>query len=192
LVALSTYFEFALLLATLYALLVVAAFATVHVWWAWPLWSEEGLQWPAPEMWSVLPVGFAAAVLLTLGQAAWLLMTDDLRPPESTSTTEWYLLPVLDVLAYPVMEEISFRRWMQKSLEQHVQPAIAVIIPAAIFATLHSDIFFSMYLLMGCFYGDAAWVSGPVWITVKLHAMANKQDPGKRLEISALQRREST
>ena len=173
LVALSAYVEFALPLATLYALSVVSAFAAAHVWWAWPHWSAKRLQWPAPEMWSALPVGLAAAVLLTSGQAAWLLVANDLPPPEPTPTTEWYLLPVLAVLAYPVIEEIVFRGWMQKPLEDQVHPALAIIIPAAVFAALHSDTFFSMHLLMGCFYGAAAWVSRSVWIAAALHAMAN-------------------
>ena len=173
LVALSAYVEFALPVATLYALLVSAVFATVHVWWAWPRWSAKRLQWPAPEMWTALPVGLAAAVLLTLGQAAWLLVANDLPPPEPTPTTELYLLPVLAIMAYPVIEEIVFRGWMQKSLEHQVHPALAIIIPATIFAALHSDTFFSLHLLMGCFYGAAAWASGSVWVAVALHAMAN-------------------
>ena len=173
LIVLSVYVEFSLFLATLYALAVVASFAVAHVWWAWPRWSAERLQGPPTEMWTALPVGLAAAVLLTLGRAAWLLVAGDLPPPEPTPTTELYLLPVLVIGAFPVIEEIVFRGWMQTPLEDQVHPALAIIIPAAIFAGFHSGGSFLSHFLMGCFYGAAAWVSRSVWIAVALHATSN-------------------
>jgi membrane protease YdiL (CAAX protease family) len=102
-----------------------------------------------------------------------LLVSNNLPPPEPTPTTEWHLLPVLAILAYPVIEEIAFRGWMQKPLEYQAHPALAIFIPAVIFAVLHSDTFFSLHLLMGCLYGAAAWVSRSVWIAVALHATSN-------------------
>ena len=173
LIVLSAYVEFSLFLAMPYALAVVAAFGVAHLWWAWPRWSAKRLQGPATEMWTALPVGLAAAAVLTLGQVAWFLVAGDLPPPEPTPTTELYLLPVLVIGAFPVIEEIVFRGWMQAPLEDQVHPALAIIIPAAIFAGFHSGGSFLSHFLMGCFYGAAAWVSQSVWIAVALHATSN-------------------
>lgn len=172
-VVLSAYVEFDLLPASLYAVAVLAAFAAVHVWWAWPRWSAERLQWPSVETWAALPAGMAVSLVLTLGQVAWFLVAGELPPPEPTPVTEWYLLPVLVVIGFPVIEEIVFRAWMQKPVEDLIHPAVAIGTMAAIFAGFHSGGSFPLRFLMGCFYGAAAWVSRSVWIAVALHATSN-------------------
>jgi len=172
-VVLSAYVEFALPFAVLYAFIVVTSFAVVHVWLAWPRWATDRLQLPPPETWAVLPLGMAAALVLTLGQVAGFLVAGDLPPAEPTPVTELYLLPVLVVVAFPVIEEMVFRVWMQKPLEDQIHPVVGIVAVAAIFAGFHSSGSFPLRLLMGCFYGAAAWVSGSVWIPVTLHAVSN-------------------
>jgi len=124
-------------------------------------------------MWTALPVGMAASLVLTLGQVAWFLVAGELPPSEPTPVTELYLLPVLVVVAFPVIEELVFRAWMQKPLEEQIHPAVAIGTVAAIFAGFHSGGSFPLRFLMGCFYGAAAWVSGSVWIAVVLHGTSN-------------------
>jgi membrane protease YdiL (CAAX protease family) len=172
-IVLSAYVEFSLLPAALYSLTVVGSFAVVHGWFAWPKWSAGRLQLPTAAMWRLLPVGIAAVLVLTLGRVAWFLVTGDLPPDEPTPVTELYLLPVLVTVAFPVIEEITFRAWMQKPLEDQIHPAVGIIAVAVIFAGFHSGGSFPLRFLMGCFYGATAWISGSVWMSVLLHAASN-------------------
>ena len=173
LIALGAYVEFSLLPAILYVLLILALFLVVHVWFRRPRWSSARLQFPTVNSWKLLPIGLLAILVLTLGNIAWFLAAGDLPEGEIEPGTEFYLLPGLAIVAFPLIEEIVFRGWMQKPLEDQFHPVAAILIVAAIFAGFHSSGSFEMRLISGCFYGAAAWATGSVWIAVALHAFSN-------------------
>lgn len=172
-VILSAYVEFSLPLAIIYSLSVLAAFVLLHLWLQWPGWAAERLRFPSVQMWMLLPWGLLASLLITLGQIAQFLSAGDLPILEPKPTTELVLLPLLAICAYPLIEEIVFRGWIQQLLEDQFHAVVAIIVAAAVFAGFHSTGSFALRFMSGCFYGAAAWTSGSIWIAVALHAGSN-------------------
>lgn len=62
---------------------------------------------------------------------------------------------------------------MQRPLEVQIHPAVGIIAVAGLFAAFYNTGSLPLCLLMGCFDGAAAWISGSVWTPVALHAASN-------------------
>lgn len=172
-VALQAHVEFAPLLATGYAAVLVVMFLLVHARLGWPRsWIGGRLAFPAPVR-RLLPSGVVISTVFALGTLALILSIGDLPAAETESATERLVLPWLVVFAVPVVEEFVFRGWMQTLLQRLAGPIVAIVVVAALFAGLHGEDLFVANFAGACFYGAAVWASGSLWVAIALHAAAN-------------------
>ena len=82
------------------------------------------------------------------------------------------------VVTAPIIEELCFRGWMQRGLGLRFNPAVALLIPALLWAALHASMYsHPAYLLiplvLGLALGLVADRSGSLWPPIVLHALWN-------------------
>jgi membrane protease YdiL (CAAX protease family) len=125
--------------------------------------------------WVVLavPALVALEIAMLIGHAQ--LTAHGLLPFSGPS---WELPPVvgplLVVVMAPLLEEFTFRGWIQTPLERRVGPAAAIVITSALFALAHG-LYWSMPnpFVFGLVAGYAVYATGSLWAGVVLHAGNN-------------------
>jgi membrane protease YdiL (CAAX protease family) len=89
----------------------------------------------------------------------------------------WLLVTSYAVLTGPLIEEFSFRGWIQRSLERKLGPALAIAVSALLFSLLHlwygRPHFLLIPLMLGVVWGSAVYVTGSIWAGVILHGTWN-------------------
>jgi membrane protease YdiL (CAAX protease family) len=118
-----------------------------------------------------------AGAVMTLTQRVlphrWVEIYDLSRLFEGPRWERTALALVAAVLA-PACEEITFRGYLQTTLEIRRGPAAAIAGGAFLFAILHLDpVRFPALLLLGAVFGWITWRSGSVWPAVAAHAANN-------------------
>ena len=74
----------------------------------------------------------------------------------------------------PLLEELLFRGWMQRTLERVVPVPVAIGATALAFAAVHLEAFgFPLRAALGAAAGTAAWSTRSIWPAVVLHAAYN-------------------
>jgi hypothetical protein len=74
----------------------------------------------------------------------------------------------------PLLEELLFRGWMQRTLERRVPVPVAIGATALAFAAVHLEAFgFPLRAALGTAAGVAAWSTRSIWPAVTLHATYN-------------------
>jgi membrane protease YdiL (CAAX protease family) len=93
----------------------------------------------------------------------------------SDSPAEIFLLVLGAVILAPFIEELVFRGFFQRQLEQGYQDITkAVMISAAMFMILHFNPWWSLQIyLLGLALGYLAWRCGSIWPAVAVHAINN-------------------
>lgn len=131
-----------------------------------------------------LPLGVAAA--LTFGSLAftppmvWLLERTGLEPGPSlelilhaAAANPWLAIVLLSV-APGVCEELFFRGYVQRRLQDVLAPAAAIAIPAVTFGLVHFDPMQSPFAaVLGAWLGFLAWRHGSIRIAIAAHALNN-------------------
>jgi membrane protease YdiL (CAAX protease family) len=82
------------------------------------------------------------------------------------------------VVTAPIIEELCFRGWMQRGLGLRFNPAVALFIPALLWAALHAPMYshpayLSIPLVLGFALGLVAERSRSLWPPIVLHALWN-------------------
>lgn len=74
----------------------------------------------------------------------------------------------------PLLEELLFRGWMQRTLERLAPVPVAIGATALTFAAVHMEAFgFPLRAVLGVAAGVAAWSTRSIWPAVVLHATYN-------------------
>ena len=94
---------------------------------------------------------------------------------QSDSPTEILLFVLGAVILAPVIEELVFRGFFQRQLEQGYQDITkAIMISAALYMLLHFNPWWSLQIYMlGLVLGFLAWRCGSIWPAVAVHAINN-------------------
>lgn len=154
---------------------VTAAFAVVHVIARRPSrWDTARLGWSrGTGRWVLLlvPVG----VVLSMAKVVVSLAVSG-APADASETAVSLTWAVLVVVSFPLVEEVSFRTWIQRPAEQALGPALGIVTVALLFAAFHgssSPFAFGSRVVGGLCYGALAWSTRSVWPAVALHAAEN-------------------
>ena len=156
--------------ALVFVAAVLGAFCTTHLWRRWPpQWHYGRLRGFDPAH---LAPAFATLLLLTAAQIGLLVLFGEPATPAANANTAW-LLPLIAVLAAPLIEEFGFRLWLQSPLEAVLPVWLALFIAATVFTLVHGTQTWYSHLLSGLLYGYALLLSGSIWLPVLLHAGSN-------------------
>lgn len=94
--------------------------------------------------------------------------------PYTKSAAGWLLMVLLVVVIAPVLEEFTFRGWLQRPLERRIGAAAAITVSAMLFAIIHGEpTWLLVYAVVGGLFGVAVRVTGSIWAGVILHAVHN-------------------
>lgn len=86
----------------------------------------------------------------------------------------WLPLAVMVVVFAPILEELVFRGWIQRSLERRIGPLPGIVVAAALFAVAHgASLGNTSRFLMGLVLGSAVYLSRSIWTSIILHAAHN-------------------
>ncbi len=86
----------------------------------------------------------------------------------------WLPLAVMVVLFAPILEELVFRGWIQRSLERRFGALPGILLAAALFAVAHgASLGNTSRFLMGLVLGCAVYLSRSIWTSIILHAAHN-------------------
>jgi membrane protease YdiL (CAAX protease family) len=87
---------------------------------------------------------------------------------------DFYMMLVLATLGAGICEEMLFRGFFQKILEEHTRVWMAIFFPAALFGLIHFLPWMVLQItLMGTVLGLLAWRTQSVWPSVVVHATNN-------------------
>jgi membrane protease YdiL (CAAX protease family) len=129
-----------------------------------------------------LPWLALAAAATALATAGLVVLTARVLPFPKDNPLEAYLrLPdaalavlVVGVGVAPLLEELFFRGWLQRTLERRLPAWLAIALAAVIFSLAHAEAFgFGLRALLGVASGYAAWRTRSIWPSVALHAAYN-------------------
>ncbi len=172
----------------------VTLFIVAYVWWHFRRGGDRGarialvrLRRPRGGAWPV--IGVAASLIIASGIAVFIhfmapeLGADDVSPFHAALLSykesiigSAALVAALAVLA-PLVEESSFRGYVQHTLEDLVGPGLAIGLAAGMFALVHLGAsHWSYYLLplgLGCASGVAVYLFNSIWVGVAIHGLWN-------------------
>ena len=169
------------LLIIFLAVLVVA----VHVWIPYKRGREDRLTalrarpLPGPRNWMVATAVLTPVWAVAAAAVYAHLVTESEAPPDILRTYAedqggWLAVFILSVVFGPIVEEFTFRGWMQGSLEHRLSPAPAIMVAAFLYAVAHGDAEILLLLFcIGVLFGWAVWQSGSIWAGVLLHSIYN-------------------
>jgi membrane protease YdiL (CAAX protease family) len=90
------------------------------------------------------------------------------------SFADGIVLFISAVLMAAIAEEMLFRGMLQNSLEYFIDPAMAIVISAIIFALVHFNPWSAIqFTMMGIVLGYMTWVTNSIWPAVILHGTNN-------------------
>lgn len=169
--ALGAYIEFSTGVALAYVSVVTVAFIGLHLYAGWPSSWISTLRRPSRRAVRGAWLGAAAVMLYTVAEIALMVLQADAS--ESASETAPILMPLLFVVAFPLLEEVVFRGWIQGALRKVAHPAVAIGIAAGLFAVAHGTGSIASRLVTGVFYGSAVYLTGSLWVGIAFHAVGN-------------------
>jgi membrane protease YdiL (CAAX protease family) len=148
------------------------------------VWRRRAATFRLRPMRRPLPWLPVAALALVVASAAGLVVLARLLPVplNDTGPLAEYLrrpygaLPVFVIATglAPLLEELLFRGWMQRTLERRLAPGLAIGLTAVTFALVHFEAFgFPLRVAVGLAAGYAAWGTRSLWPAVTLHATYN-------------------
>jgi membrane protease YdiL (CAAX protease family) len=112
---------------------------------------------------------------MALAVASLILPIAALLP--SHGQTPWagsLALALFFSLVPPFVEELFFRGYVQRRLLQRWPAAVAILITATLFATIHGNLLqFPFAFVLGVWLGVIAWRTGSVWPSMVCHAFWN-------------------
>lgn len=170
--------------------LAVPAAAALCAAFLWRYVLRAGQQKRGSAALGLRPLGTALPWLLLAGPV-FFLFGDSLaqvyselsfvdRPPRNPidaytrSVAGWILMLLIAAVFAPLLEEFTFRGWVQGSLERRHGTGVAIGAGALLFALTHFDpLWLPVYALAGTLLGVAVAVTRSVWAGVILHAMYN-------------------
>jgi len=90
------------------------------------------------------------------------------------SVTDAIVLFVAAVVMAGIAEEMLFRGVVQRTLEHYWEPALAIVVTAAIFAFAHLNPWMALQItFLGLIFGWIAWKSDSILPTILLHGLNN-------------------
>lgn len=91
----------------------------------------------------------------------------------STAGLPWLALLTTGVLA-PIVEEIAFRRGIQKAMTEKFNPVVGIATSALVFGVAHGNLFQGVFAaLMGVILGYVYHKTGNLWYTTIIHIVNN-------------------
>jgi membrane protease YdiL (CAAX protease family) len=91
----------------------------------------------------------------------------------STAGMPWLALLTTGILA-PIVEEIAFRRGIQKSMTEKFNPVVGITVSALVFGVMHGNLFQGIFAtLMGIVLGYVYHKTGNLWYTTIIHIVNN-------------------
>ena len=128
-----------------------------------------------------LLVSFAVMAALVFGlsflysKAGWEVGGKEMGDMFRASPSKALVLMILVVCA-PVFEELLFRGFLFRGIAAKAGPAVAILLPSVLFASLHVQYKVAgvLYVLcLGLLFGAVRWRTGSTSITMLLHATVN-------------------
>jgi membrane protease YdiL (CAAX protease family) len=120
------------------------------------------------------PVGMIALVFLSMRWGYPADQVPDFFGPYLHRSGGWWSFGCMVVLVAPLLEEITFRGWIQRPLERQFGAITAIAISAALFALCHAEPLRLPFLfLFGSILGVAAYRTRSIWASVAIHAGNN-------------------
>ncbi|MBD3375668.1 CPBP family intramembrane metalloprotease [candidate division KSB1 bacterium] len=90
------------------------------------------------------------------------------------SLTDGIVLFLSAVVMAALAEEMLFRGMLQNSFEYFIDPAMAIVISAIIFALIHFNPWSAIqFTMMGIVLGYMTWVTNSIWPAIILHGTNN-------------------
>lgn len=126
------------------------------------------LGWPG---WRALAGGIAAALIALAAELVWV--APHFSADAAGDSGFAFGRATLAVLLFPPIEELAFRGWLQQSGEQRLPPALAMLIPALLFAALHSSGDWLPRIGGGLVLGAALLATRSLWVPLAMHVTVN-------------------
>ncbi len=124
-----------------------------------------------------LAVLLASDTVLGVLYGIWVEIPPDLNEELDLLTSKpygWLAVVLLAVVLAPLIEEFTFRGWIQGSLEPRWGLGPALLVSAALFAAAHVEVtLFPYYFLGGLLLGAAVRVTESIWTGVLMHTVMN-------------------
>ena len=134
---------------------------------------------PATWLWALLAGGLGIVTLVLILRVANRLMTlPDQTPPALSAIPLITLVPMLLLSSFfaGVVEEASFRGYMQGMIERQLGPVIAILITGVMFAVAHLDftpVLLPYYIAVSAIYGMVSYLTNSILPAVVLHTCGN-------------------
>ena len=155
---------------------------------------------PAKEILKWIGIGFVLplSVILTYLISGNAELIHHAEPLSSFKITYCIVATISMALLGGIIEEILFRVYMFRILEEKWNSAIAIIVPGMLFALVHLLMINSFSLvditlvmifgtLIGVMFGLIAYVTGNVWSPVVVHGIWNLFLAGRIIKISVFE-----
>ena len=134
---------------------------------------------PATWLWALLAGGLGIVTLVLILRVANRLMTlPDQTPPDLSAIPLITLVPMLLLSSFfaGVVEEASFRGYMQGMIERQLGPVIAILITGVMFAVAHLDftpVLLPYYIAVSAIYGMVSYLTNSILPAIVLHTCGN-------------------
>lgn len=134
---------------------------------------------PGAWLWALLAGGLGIVTLVLILRVANRLITlPDQTPPDLSAIPLITLVPMLLLSSFfaGVVEEASFRGYMQGMIERQLGPVIAILITGVMFAVAHLDftpILLPYYVAVSAIYGMVSYLTDSILPAVVLHTCGN-------------------
>jgi membrane protease YdiL (CAAX protease family) len=129
--------------------------------------------------WSIVAGGFGlVALVLGLRVANRLVALPPQTLPDLSgipALTLWSLMLAGAPVA-GLVEEASFRGYMQQPLERAHGPTVAILVTGTMFAVAHLDftlVLWPYYVAVAAIYGLVVWLTNSIWPAIVLHTAGN-------------------
>jgi membrane protease YdiL (CAAX protease family) len=120
------------------------------------------------------PVGIIALVVLSMRWGYPADQVPDFFGQYIHRPGGWWSVGCMIVFVAPLLEEITFRGWIQRPLERQFGAITAIAISAALFALAHgAPLRLPFLFLFGVIVGAAAYRTRSIWAGVAIHASNN-------------------
>jgi len=121
-----------------------------------------------------MPVGVYAVGLLLIRLGYGLDKIPDPLGPFLHRPHGWWGVGALAVFVAPVLEEFTFRGWIQQPLEAQCGAPCAIAISAALFALAHEMLLrVPLLLVSGLILGSVVYLTRSIWAGVAMHFANN-------------------
>ena len=134
-----------------------------------------------PDMFKWLAISMAASFVLDLIMSAlcnipyFAKQAADLASVGvlSTAGLPWLALLTTGILA-PIVEEIAFRRGIQKNMTDKFNPVVGILTASIVFGVMHGNLFQGVFAaLMGVILGYVYYKTDNLWYTTIIHIVNN-------------------